>query len=632
MVTHIVLSLALFFSSCASYASSPAQAPTTHSVEMVSSPTELTSVTIRVALQPHELLYHDSVFFSTDTPDITVTSWESNQQPQDRFDKQTNTSRESYQGTVLFTVHLSATQAPYGEPRLLFHYMLNTSTSPQEALFHMTSPAEPSTVSTVAAPEPSAPTQAEATRKEPLADTRPSTITSYPTSVPQMLYQGAHNAVTAIKNGIATFKSTISTLFTTTHSRALQLLLALLLGILMSLTPCIYPMIPVTVGLLGTSAEQSVWKNFLLAFSYTLGLATIFSVLGLLTAHFGAQCGQLTCNPWVILLIVFFLGYCGGSMLGWYDFYVPRFLIPSNNSVRRGSHLSAFIFGAVSGTIASPCMSPGLALILSAVASLGNYTLGFLMLFVFGIGSSFPLLIIGTFSGSLHLLPRAGMWMNEVKKFFGFMLIMMCFYYLQGILPLHWVMWSSALFCVGYGLVYLAALLNSYSTGQKIYAALFSTLLLSIGIYQAYIGAVSWQASTTHQESHSHWQADYATARVEALHSNKLMLLDFTASWCSLCQLLDKQVLQNSAMNEVYDAIVPVKVDGSSRGNEQYQTLTQQYKILGLPTLLLIDPATETIIKKWNSELLEQSIQSFIDDLMSLVQMHGANNPAHDNA
>ena len=111
------------------------------------------------------------------------------------------------------------------------------------------------------------------------------------------------------------------------------------------------------------------------------------------------------------------MAYLALSMFGFYDMYVPNILQTKNNVNHKGSLFSAFVFGAISGSIASPCLSPGLALLLTIVATLGNNLLGFLLLFSFGIGLSIPLLIIGTFSSSINILPQAGMWMIEVKIF-----------------------------------------------------------------------------------------------------------------------------------------------------------------------------------------------------------------------
>src|SRR5581483_1012022 len=166
------------------------------------------------------------------------------------------------------------------------------------------------------------------------------------------------------------------------------------------------------------------------ALAYTMGIATTFAIFGLLASCTGPLCGQLLMQPLFIIGLVILLAYLGFSMFGLYSIYIPKFFTISHKK-HNGSLFSSFIFGAASGTISSPCVSPGLALLLSIVATLGNKFLGFLYLFIFGVGLGLPLLIVGAFSSSLSLLPQAGTWMIEVKKFFSFIIFGMCFYYLS---------------------------------------------------------------------------------------------------------------------------------------------------------------------------------------------------------
>lgn len=230
---------------------------------------------------------------------------------------------------------------------------------------------------------------------------------------------------------VASWREYIEGLLSKTESLWIRVLFALLLGLLLSLTPCVYPMIPITVGILQTQGSRSVLRNFLLALSYTIGIATTYALLGLSAAFTGQIFGSLLSQPFFVFMIVALLLYLAGSMIGFYEMYIPSFLTSGNQMRGGGSILSAFLFGAVAGTIASPCLSPGLVLLLTLVTAIGNKLIGFLLLFSFGVGLSIPLLIIGTFSSSLSILPSAGLWMVEIKKMFGFIMIGMCFFYLK---------------------------------------------------------------------------------------------------------------------------------------------------------------------------------------------------------
>ncbi|MFH1644011.1 MAG: cytochrome c biogenesis protein CcdA [bacterium] len=208
------------------------------------------------------------------------------------------------------------------------------------------------------------------------------------------------------------------------------LLIAFLTGILASLTPCIYPMIPITIGVLQSQASASVWRNLLTASSYVLGIATIYSVLGYLAATTTMMFGQWLSNPYLIFLFILLFLYFAFSMFGFYEIYIPKFLKSGKTVSPHGSIIYSFVFGLISGTVASPCLTPALALLLGFVAKLANPFLGLITLFSFSLGMGILLILIGTFSTSA-ITPKAGVWMIEIKKIFGFALLAVCVYFLQ---------------------------------------------------------------------------------------------------------------------------------------------------------------------------------------------------------
>ncbi len=208
--------------------------------------------------------------------------------------------------------------------------------------------------------------------------------------------------------------------------------LAFVVGVLTSFTPCLYPMIPVTMGILQTQAVRSLWSNFVTALSYVLGMASVYAVLGYVAATSSIIFGKWTTNPWFIFIAVMIFFYLVFSMFGFYEIKLPSFLTKHHEveGSERGqrSLIKSFLFGAISGTVASPCLTPPLAILLTLVAKKGSPFLGLFALFAFALGMGMLLLIIGTFSSSLALLPRAGRWMLEVKRFFGFVMLAMCVY------------------------------------------------------------------------------------------------------------------------------------------------------------------------------------------------------------
>lgn len=233
----------------------------------------------------------------------------------------------------------------------------------------------------------------------------------------------------------STFSATIEQAAQTETSHWKLFIIAFVAGILISFTPCVYPMIPITIGIMQGNASSTLLRNFGTASTYVAGISTVYAGLGYLAATSSIIFGQWTGNPWIIGFMVLFLLYFAFSMFGFYELYTPRFLQQRGEVSTRGSLLRIFIFGMVSGTVASPCLTPGLATLLTIAAKIGNPLIGFLMLFFFSIGMGMLLIIIGTFSGALSLLPRAGLWLEESKKLMGFLLLGMCVYFAQNILP-----------------------------------------------------------------------------------------------------------------------------------------------------------------------------------------------------
>ncbi len=407
----------------------------------------------------------------------------------------------------------------------------------------------------------------------------------------------------------------ISNTMTNTNSLAVRLLLVFLLGLLMSLTPCIYPMIPITAGILQSQGSKSLLTSFLLALSYTFGIATTFAILGLLAAFAGQAMGQLMSHPAFILPLIALLIYLALAMIGVYDMYIPRFLQPRQGKVQGGSFVSAFTFGAISGIVASPCLSPGLICLLCLVTTLNNWILGFILLFTFGIGLSVPLLIIGTFSSSISFLPRAGMWMVEVKKIFGYVMLAMCLYFLSYIMSAQSMFWITMAFGLCIGSIFIYYALHAYNRRWKTIYAFLGTALIAGTLF-----LVIKPKFGSHPESitANQWQTDYESARQESITANKLLFVDIGAPFCSICNAIDKTLFASEAVREAIDAqAVAVKVDGADSKNAD---LIKQYKVLGFPTILLINPESQEVIKQWGPELYGKAEQEFIDELQAIAK------------
>lgn len=215
------------------------------------------------------------------------------------------------------------------------------------------------------------------------------------------------------------------------------LLLSFLSGILVSFTPCIYPMIPITIGIMQTQTTNSLWRGFCVGLCYVLGLATVYAILGMVSASTSILFGQWTGNPWFISIIVLLFLYFAFSLFGFYDTYSLNFFSDTDKpNLFKNPFLRSFLLGLLAGSVASPCLTPALAVLLALVAQKGNILLGFFSMFFFAFGMGFLLIFVGMFSASLGFLPRAGAWMNDIKKLLGFIMLGVCVYMLRPLISI----------------------------------------------------------------------------------------------------------------------------------------------------------------------------------------------------
>lgn len=197
-------------------------------------------------------------------------------------------------------------------------------------------------------------------------------------------------------------------------------------GVLASLTPCIYPMIPITAGVIShCNLGGSKLRSFLLSFFYITGMAVTYAGLGIFAATTGRFFGTINTNPWVFIAVGNIIVLLGLSMLE--VFHIPSFA-PQFQQKAMGIP-SVFLIGMTSGLVAGPCTAPVLGVLLAYVASTQNMFLGGSLLFVFAFGMGAILLVVGTFSGVLATIPRSGQWMVKIKKILGGAMLVLAQYF-----------------------------------------------------------------------------------------------------------------------------------------------------------------------------------------------------------
>jgi cytochrome c-type biogenesis protein len=206
-------------------------------------------------------------------------------------------------------------------------------------------------------------------------------------------------------------------------------------GVLTSLNPCIYPMIPITAAIVGgqTVGETSPprWRTAILTFAYVFGLASVYSTLGIIAGVTGTMFGTISTNPWLYFAMANMMMLAALAMFDVIPIRLPAALAERAATAGTAGRASgAFVMGAMSGLVAAPCGAPVMAAILTWVSSQGSPTLGFVYLLVFSLGMCTLLVIVGLSSGALSRLPRAGNWMLWVKKGFGVVMLGVAQYYL----------------------------------------------------------------------------------------------------------------------------------------------------------------------------------------------------------
>ncbi len=586
-----------------------------HAVKDIDARTRQVALTF--TLTPGEYLYKESLHLTVNNPHVTLSPFVPSAEAQSFFDKASNRQRDGYTGTVTLSAKAEKEASREASDALIHaHFLVSSTKEPQETIVPLLfSKAErPDQPQKQPAPTSSTPYAATPIQQ------------SIPCEVQQPSVSGAliPRIINYFQTMIVTIKEALTSLFTSTGSRVLRYAAALLLGIMLSLTPCLYPMIPITIGVLQSSGSSSTFKNFLLALVYTLGISTTFSLMGLIAALGSCVFGEIQGSPFIILPLALLLIYFGLAMLGFVQMYIPRFLQPKKSAVKGGSLLSAYVFGVISGTVASPCLSPGLVLILNYVTTISANTLigyleSFSLLFMFGIGSSLPLLIIGIFSGSLNILPKAGIWMVEIQKLVGIMLISMAFYHLshlERLLPWYLLVWVGVLSFVALGTFYFTSIDDQEKKWMSRYKNSMGIFLIVVACILAVQGERAVYDRFHPEAKSSPWLHSYEEAHDRAVKEHKPLFIDVGATYCSACKLLDKQIFAQEKIQHTLKQYIPLKIDADVH-TDAYAQVKKRYGfyISGFPTYLIVNPDTGAVIKKWSVEINQLSLDGIVNEL-----------------
>ncbi len=363
-----------------------------------------------------------------------------------------------------------------------------------------------------------------------------------------------------------------------------------LFGMGASLTPCVYPMIPITMAIIGAKGGGKL-KGFMLSIALVLGMAVTYTVLGVVAARSGAAAGALAQQPAFLIPVSLLFGAFALSLFGAFEIRLPQSL---QNKLQgegpRKGYGGAFIMGLVLGPISAPCVGPVIGTVLLSIAQTGEVALGAAKLFTFALGMGVLFIFVGTFSAAL---PRSGAWLDRFKQFMGLVVLGFAAWNLRLIVPTwaNYAMWTLTLMV---GAVVLGAFRSAEGTlgGLAKGTGLLSlalALLLGIRAVESSQGLQLLPKGPSEPSATAGlWiEQDFEKALQKARTEGKVLLVDTYAEWCAQCHELDEKTWPDPALQAwIKEHAVAVRIDT----DKVRPDLATKLKVRSYPTILLIDP------------------------------------------
>lgn len=353
-------------------------------------------------------------------------------------------------------------------------------------------------------------------------------------------------------------------------------------GMALNLTPCAYPLIPITVSYFGGRSGQGQGVVMAHGACYVLGLALTNSILGMVAALTGGLMGSMLQNPWVLIAVTGVLLIFASSLFGFWELRLPSTFTRAASKSHAG-YFGTFFMGMTLGVVAAPCIGAFVLGLLTWIASTADPLFGFTVFFTLSIGLSLPLFALAMFSGKLEKLPRSGEWMNWVRQAMGWVLVGMAAYFIRPLFPkpASIVVYSVIALAAGLHLGWLnrsTATFKAFSWIKKGAGFAGITLAAFLAISPLFRGpGVAWQPYTP-------------LILEQAKNDVKPVIMDFSATWCAPCRELDDITFHDPAVVTKSADFVMVKIDLTSGDNPVYQKLVKEYEVKGVPTVIFFDP------------------------------------------
>lgn len=395
--------------------------------------------------------------------------------------------------------------------------------------------------------------------------------------------------------------------------------LFLVLGLGLSLTPCVLPMVPIlSFIIVGEGAAVKRSRGFFLSLSYVLGMALVYTSLGVVAGLLGEGLSAALQNPWVLSAFAVLMIALSLSMFGVYQLQMPAAiqtrLTYFSESKRNGKMAGVFLMGAISALIVGPCVAAPLAGALVYISQTKNVVVGGTALFSLAMGMGVPLLLVGISAGSL--LPRAGVWMEQIKRFFGVLMLAMAIWMVSPVLPAVVQMSAWAILLLGYGIYQLAFYQGKWFSKLIAILCVLAGGAQLLGVVTGGRDALAPIAHLTGTVQHVKFQRIKSSAELDAVlaqSKDKIAMLDFYADWCVSCKEMEKLTFVEPRVKAQLDQILLLQVDVTAN-NADDKALLKRFGLFGPPGIIFFgsdgkELANTRVIGYQNADKFLSSLQ-----------------------
>ena len=368
-----------------------------------------------------------------------------------------------------------------------------------------------------------------------------------------------------------------------------------LLGLGLAFTPCVLPMLPLLSAIvIGQNQRPNMWRAFALSFVYVQGMALTYTLLGLIVAAIGLPFQVALQHPYVMIGLSIIFVLLALSMFGVFTLQLPSSLQTKlsllSQQQKAGALGGVFLMGMIAGLVASPCTSAPLSGALLYVAQSGDLFTGAITLYLLALGMGVPLILITLFGNKI--LPKSGMWMETVKKLFGFVMLALPVFLISRILPDEWTPRLWAMLGTAF-FIWFAFQMPKNGTGWVFRILFLVAAMISVKPLQTWVWGEPSIPSAVENKVVSHVEFKKVKSEAElqqALSENNksLVMLDLYADWCVACKEFEKETFSDPSVQKAFGDMLLLQVD-MTKNSEENRALMTKYKVLGLPTILFFN-------------------------------------------